>query len=80
MRRVVRNFARAIDRVVVAQPDSDGIVAGTVSSVATGLDVPASAVLRGDQLLVTLTQFDSLFMPDAAGPPELPFCVGSARP
>lgn len=68
---VLSNFSGEVERVTISG-DS-----GTVTAVATGLDLPASGLLTGDgDLLVTLTQFDHLFMSETAGAPELPFCVG----
>lgn len=68
---VARNFLGVLDRVTL---DGD---TGTVTNIAMDLNIPATLVVDQGIALVTETQFDHLFMPDEAGPPDLPFCVAA---
>ena len=65
---VIQNDSGEVDRVTVSGSS------GTVASVATGLEEPATAIIVGDHLLVTYTQFSQLF--GGTLMPALPFCVG----
>ncbi len=65
---VIQNDSGEVDRVKI-----DG-KSGTVESVATGLEEPATGVIVGTELLVTYTQFSHLF--GGTLMPALPFCVG----
>ena len=65
---VIQNDSGEVDRVTVSG------TSGTVASVATGLEEPATGIIVGPDLLVTYTQFGQLF--GGALMPVLPFCVG----
>lgn len=65
---VIQNDAGEVDRVTVSG------TTGTVTSVATGLEEPATGIVVGGDLLVTYTQFSQLF--GGTLMPALPFCVG----
>ncbi|MEM9072346.1 MAG: hypothetical protein AAGE52_27820 [Myxococcota bacterium] len=64
---VIQNASGEVDRVRVTGSE------GRIESIATGLDEPATAVLRGDELLITETQFSELF--GGTLMPTLPFCL-----
>ncbi len=65
---VIENLADGtVKRIVISGTD------GTLTSVATGLEEPATGVIVGDDILVTNTQFATFFSGDPM--PLLPFCV-----
>lgn len=66
---VIQNGTGELDRVAISGSH------GTVTSVATGLEEPATGVIDGADLLVTFTRFSQLFG-GATPEPTRPFCVG----